>query len=106
MGISVAIVAVISLSAVLSVLLLAWYSVSVARRRGGKTWIELHAAGIVHFRFGTEINPSLGDRSATNQDSVETAPDAVAIEPPPAEKSSRRRRSRSKPRDNLPKEVG
>ena len=68
MGVSVAFAAVFSLSVVSSVLLLAWYSVRQARKSGGKTWIELHAAGIVHFTFGTEINPSQGDRSAIGEE--------------------------------------
>ena len=74
-----AIAAVISLSIIIfNVTLLAWYSVRQAKRHGGRTWIELHAGGIAHFKFGTEINgsPAEGDRSADDEaGSTPEAPD-------------------------------
>jgi len=90
-GVPAALAAVISLS-IVSVVLLAWYSVRQAARSGGRTWVEMRAAGILHFKFGTEINPSLGDRSAIDQDPVAPEQSSVAIESPPTETTSRRRR--------------
>ena len=61
------IAAVISLSIIMSALILSWYSVRQMKRSGGKAWIEVRAVGIAHFKFGIEINPVSGDRSASRK---------------------------------------
>jgi hypothetical protein len=76
-GVSEAYAAAISLALVVALVLLAWYSMRQAKTSGGKTTIEFRAAGIVHFKFGAEINPSHGDRSANQHEQLEA-------EPPPA----------------------
>ena len=92
MGGAAELAAVFSIS-IVSLVLLAWYSVSKAIRSGGKTWIEVRAAGIVHFKFGTEINPAQGDRSANEQAQLKSI-EVVEPELPPSELPPGRRRWR------------
>jgi hypothetical protein len=60
----VAFAAVISLSIIILMSLLTLYSVMQAKRSGGPTTVEFRAVGILHFKFGSELGPAHGDRSA------------------------------------------
>jgi hypothetical protein len=83
-GIPVAIAAAILGLIILTSSLLAFYSMRQANQRGGRTWIELRTAG-VHFKFGSEISPTPGVRSADEQGQLKT-------ESPPKEVAPGKRR--------------
>ncbi|MEV4344587.1 hypothetical protein AB0J83_08925 [Actinoplanes sp. NPDC049596] len=83
-------------SVVALALILAGYLASKANRtNGGKTYVEIKAAGLV-LRFGTEINASSspGVRSADTEGS--------SAGEPPAELPPGRRRKRRLPRKRAP----